>query len=735
MDIGASFKITAGVVGQQAVDRLNDSTKQLTGFAKSAGLALAGLGAGLGLSVLASKFDEVVASAAGLKDIAERTGSTVENMGALARAASLTNNEFGEVEKGIIKLNKALAGSDDASKGAAHALDAIGLNIKELRQLDPAEAFRKIALRMGEFEEGAGKVAVAMDIFGKNGAQLIPFMNDLAEVGDLVSKTTAEQAEQADRYEKNLTKLKATKGELYKVMSMQLLPVANSFVQMLIETTNQTNGVRDSAKGLAADGTLTGVFKEAARAAAALMDVLSALVKGIMQVGSSFSVVWKDISTAAQLVVKGPAALFTHGGAEELNAIIADRNKFVEDANKSMMDRFAGGLTPFSDNLEKQFKKMDQPRAPEPPRSTALKGYQSKDFTPKATGGGGADPYVTELQSLGREAAKLKFQTEHVQEFQDKITSAKVAQVQFDIEQGKFKDLLPDQKAKLLAAAQAVDTYGNSLKLALAGMEFEKQTKQIELNTQMIGLNATAKELAAAKQDLENKGIKEGTELYEQLYQARKKALEEQQAANESPITGIKQGMEDIRKQVEDKATAMRNALTGAFEKGADALTEFVMTGKMQFGDFAKSVINDLVKMIIKQQMFNLLKAATSAFGIPGFANGGAFDGGTQAFANGGVVNSPTLFKFASGGTMRNGLMGEAGPEAIMPLRRGADGKLGVAAAGTGGNTSVVVNVATDGKTSSEGGEGNAKQLGNMIAGVVQAEIVKQKRPGGLLAA
>jgi len=68
-------------------------------------------------------------------------------------------------------------------------------------------------------------------------------------------------------------------------------------------------------------------------------------------------------------------------------------------------------------------------------------------------------------------------------------------------------------------------------------------------------------------------------------------------------------------------------------------------------------------------------------------ANGATFANGVATFAKGGtftnsIVSSPTLFKFADGGTMRTGLMGEAGPEAIMPLSRGADGSLGVQANG-----------------------------------------------------
>jgi len=74
----------------------------------------------------------------------------------------------------------------------------------------------------------------------------------------------------------------------------------------------------------------------------------------------------------------------------------------------------------------------------------------------------------------------------------------------------------------------------------------------------------------------------------------------------------------------------------------------------------------------------------------PGFtpsANGSYFANGIAAFANGGmftnsIVSSPTLFKFADGGAMRTGVMGEAGPEAIMPLSRGSDGRLGVDANG-----------------------------------------------------
>ena len=76
--------------------------------------------------------------------------------------------------------------------------------------------------------------------------------------------------------------------------------------------------------------------------------------------------------------------------------------------------------------------------------------------------------------------------------------------------------------------------------------------------------------------------------------------------------------------------------------------------------------------------------------------------------------------------------MGEAGPEAIMPLRRGPNGRLGVESSG-GGTTNVNVNVDASG-SSVQGDSSQASQLGKAIGAAVQSEILKQKRPGGLLA-
>lgn len=187
----------------------------------------------------------------------------------------------------------------------------------------------------------------------------------------------------------------------------------------------------------------------------------------------------------------------------------------------------------------------------------------------------------------------------------------------------------------------------------------------------------------------------------------------------------------DMSLVANDAANLMAQAFGGFF------------TGQKQD---VKSMLADFMKataqMIAQATILKALKGSTLFGGL--FADGGAF-GGTgqiQAFANGGaftnsVVSSPTLFKFANGGSFKTGVMGEAGPEAILPLKRGADGKLGVIATGAG-HDGITVNIAVDAsgatKTDGKNSTTHAQALGEAVKAAVVAELVRQKRPGGLLA-
>lgn len=138
--------------------------------------------------------------------------------------------------------------------------------------------------------------------------------------------------------------------------------------------------------------------------------------------------------------------------------------------------------------------------------------------------------------------------------------------------------------------------------------------------------------------------------------------------------------------------------LSSGLERGLGRAIDGLVLDGGKLSDALKSIgqsLADTVYGIAMKPVENAL-AGSIAGGIGGmlggvmpFAKGGAFaNGRTMA---GDVVSGPTAFPMRGG----QGLMGEAGPEAIMPLRRGPDGKLGVAAAGGGGSVNVTFNIQT----------------------------------------
>ena len=164
-------------------------------------------------------------------------------------------------------------------------------------------------------------------------------------------------------------------------------------------------------------------------------------------------------------------------------------------------------------------------------------------------------------------------------------------------------------------------------------------------------------------------------------------------------------------------ATGLNNAIMGLID------------GTKSLGDSLSGVLRQMASLFLRAGIGSFGSGGKPGTGLLGlFAKGGVFaQNNVVPFAYGGVVNRPTLFPMANG----MGLMGEAGAEAIMPLRRGRGGRLGVEAAGGGANN-VVVNVDASG-SSVEGNGDQAAQLGKAIGIAVQQELIKQKRPGGLL--
>jgi lambda family phage tail tape measure protein len=191
-------------------------------------------------------------------------------------------------------------------------------------------------------------------------------------------------------------------------------------------------------------------------------------------------------------------------------------------------------------------------------------------------------------------------------------------------------------------------------------------------------------------------------------------------ALQEIPGAKIQEFISTAEEELKDlEALAIRvsqsigDAVGNSLANGISGLVEGTTTAKQVFADFLKEVgqilVSEGTRMIATYIAIGIAKIFAGlgggskaakdfempgeafiprgGFKFPGAADGAYFASGVAAFANGGmftnsVVSSPTLFKFADGGAMRTGVMGEAGPEAIMPLSRGSDGRLGVNANG-----------------------------------------------------
>lgn len=147
----------------------------------------------------------------------------------------------------------------------------------------------------------------------------------------------------------------------------------------------------------------------------------------------------------------------------------------------------------------------------------------------------------------------------------------------------------------------------------------------------------------------------------------------------------LSSSIEEYRRRATDGAAAVQSVF-GTVTKGMeDSLTQFFMTGKAGWKDFANSVVEQIVRIQMQKAVAGVATSALEMLGpsVIGSANGNAFSGGqlVHAFANGGaftntIATGPTIAPMA--------LFGEAGPEAIMPLARDSSGRLGVRSSSEG---------------------------------------------------
>ena len=304
----------------------------------------------------------------------------------------------------------------------------------------------------------------------------------------------------------------------------------------------------------------------------------------------------------------------------------------------------------------------------------------------------------------------------------------------------KTKDIVALAEASLafLAAMNALDALSGA-KTELAGMKptgskggggnvidineiIEARKLQVEQERVLIGLSGEQHEAQKIYYEL----LKENEKADVQVTETKLKNSADYIAAKleENRV------LEEAKAQQQQIADTIESSMEDAFMSIVDG----TKSTEDAFKDMARMIIKELYKVLVVQQLVGSFEAGGG--GILGSifgafqADGGAWQGGSQiqAYANGGVVGSPTTFPMAGGKT---GLMGEAGPEAIMPLKRGANGKLGVQMEGGGGDNVVIHQNFNFQANGDESVKKLIAQAAPQIANMTKSSMLNDRRRGG----
>jgi len=220
------------------------SNQQLNSFGKTADVVSAGIKGSFAGIIAAFTAEGVIGWAKGvidaaeaLQDLSEATGSSVEALSRLNNIVKVGGGNFEEIKGALERLAPALNGVDEEGGNAARALKFLNIEAK-----DPAAALEEIAQKLNKFADGAGKAAIAKDIFGKAGVGFLATLKDIAEKGDIAATVTTKQAEEATKFAEALRRLQVEGQTLSRILLTDVVPALTDTLEELIEGTKAAGG-------------------------------------------------------------------------------------------------------------------------------------------------------------------------------------------------------------------------------------------------------------------------------------------------------------------------------------------------------------------------------------------------------------------------------------------------------------------------------------------------------------
>jgi hypothetical protein len=664
------------------VERVVGSTMDKVGkFSRVAGLAIGGLfTVAAGAAVGFAKFAKGVIDAQdALAKMSGRTGFAVKDVVGLQHAAQLAGVEMIKVEMAIKSLSTQLYEAGGGSKEAQKTFRALGVSYKDAATggiKDVKVAMMDVLDALSKMPDAARKNALSVKAFSRLGLDMSVMAKDgadglrkMMEEGQRLNPVLELSARQSEAFNDNIDRLSKSSRTFGIALVNDLLPGLSQVAAIMANARMQGEGWLASMQA-------TQLPAELKRN----MDRLDWL-RGEMK---------------------------TAKGAE-LAIYNADATA-LERRNSEIYGRLAGVLPqePGKPAVDPADAAKAAAAAAAKAKAEQLAGEAAKRHAAEVERANRAakDAYVTALRSLSL--------TEDETEY---------AKVRFDIEQGRYELENKGYKQKLLILAAHKDglkaANEEQAKLdAISAQRDRRMTEEVESmaggDYRSEGERSAERRIALGAELMKiEREMKTPVEVLMDTY----KRLNDVMAATNMTQAQYNFAVGEAQKLFYEQSQAVQETSTFAKDLGLTFTSAFesAVAGGRSLSGVLKGLAKDIAMLMIRQNLTNpfldffgkMMKGGGSSGmgygtiagamlggigGLP-YAKGGAFDqSGVIPFANGGIVSRPTLFPFAKG----TGLMGEAGPEAIMPLKRGADGKLGVASSG-GGRVEITQHITVQG--------------------------------------
>lgn len=360
--------------------------------------------------------DRVIKGAADLDDFSERTGETVENLSKMSQQAFISGTSFDSIMMASDRLSKGLTKVDEETKGVGKALEFLGVNGRDANGhlKNSSQLMREVSVAMAGVEDGAGKAAIAQALFGRSGAQLLPYLKDLAAAGEINANVTTEQAAMAEAYEKKQRALQLAVENFVRVQTLDLLPAIMDAKTAFFEGAKELFGYSNASdKAATSSDGLFKAFKYVSIGAAYVLESIIGVARAVRALAGSFESVWADVRLGLEAIhYSGPmtGGLMFEKNRKALGEALDARNQTVKEANTRYSDLWNYNGTAISDAVKKSFASAEIEREAKKLEAAFGGGLDGVAGVAKKS----ADGFMDAADKSGKAAAKAAKEQENL---------------------------------------------------------------------------------------------------------------------------------------------------------------------------------------------------------------------------------------------------------------------------------------------------------------------------------